>query len=139
MNIKNSKVSLEVTLRHRILRRARVFDEDGETGLQFMCFNASIVRQFEFVQSAWCNNAFFQSLQKEVDPIIGTPRAARLGVDDVDRFSIPREPYRRVLEKLPQFVTVRGGAYFFMPGLPALRFIAQSSRAEQALMTPQNG
>ena len=139
VNIKNSKVSLEVTLRHRILRRARVFDEDGETGLQFMCFNASIVRQFEFVQSAWCNNAFFQSLQKEVDPIIGTPRAARLGVDDVDRFSIPREPYRRVLEKLPQFVTVRGGAYFFMPGLPALRFIAQSSRAEQALMTPQNG
>jgi hypothetical protein len=26
---------------------------------------------------------------------------------------------------LPQFVTVRGGAYFFMPGLSALRYIAQ--------------
>ena len=25
---------------------------------------------------------------------------------------------------LPQFVTVRGGAYFFMPGLSALRYLA---------------
>ncbi|WP_415919576.1 Dyp-type peroxidase [Tateyamaria sp. SN6-1] len=136
VNIKNAEVSLDVTLRHRILRRARIFkDDDGATGLQFMCFNASIVRQFEFVQSAWCNNSFFQGLQKEVDPIIGTPRAARLGVEQVDRFTIPRSPYRRVLENLPQFVTVRGGAYFFMPGMQALRFMAQSYRAEQALRT----
>ena len=134
VNIKNAKVSLDVTLRHRILRRARIFkDEDGATGLQFMCFNASIVRQFEFVQSAWCNNSMFQGLQKEVDPIIGTPRAARLGVPDVDRFTIPRSPYRRVLENLPQFVTVRGGAYLFMPGMQALRFMAQTCRAEAAL------
>ena len=134
MNIKNAKVSLDVTLRHRLLRRARIFkDDDGATGLQFMCFNASIVRQFEFVQSAWCNNSFFQGLQKEVDPIIGTPRAARLGVPDVDRFTIPRSPYRRVLENLPQFVTVRGGGYFFMPGMQALRFMAQTCRAEAAL------
>ncbi len=135
-NTKNAKVSLEVTMRHRILRRARVFEEDDETGLQFMCFNASIVRQFEFIQSAWINNAFFQGLQKEVDPIIGTPRAARLAVSDIDRFTIPRRPYRRVLEKTPQFVTVRGGAYFFMPSLTALRFVAQAGTAETALMTP---
>jgi hypothetical protein len=30
---------------------------------------------------------------------------------------------RRVSD-LPQFVTVRGGAYFFLPGLRALRYIA---------------
>lgn len=138
VNIKNAKVSLDVTLRHRILRRARIYEEDDEIGLQFMCFNASIVRQFEFVQSAWCNNAFFQGLQKEVDPIVGTHRTARLGLDPVDRYTIPRAPYRRVLEKVPQFVTVKGGAYFFMPSLNALRFVAQSCRAEQALKTPQN-
>ncbi|WGW02917.1 Dyp-type peroxidase [Tropicibacter oceani] len=137
VNIQNAGVSLDVTLRHRILRRARIFEENGETGLQFMCFNASIVRQFEFVQSAWCNNTFFQGLQKEVDPVIGTPRPARLGVEGIDRFTIPRKPYRRVLEKLPQFVTVKGGAYFFMPGLAALRFIAQTCRAEAALNDPR--
>lgn len=138
VNIDDAKVSLEVTLRHRILRRARVFDEDGETGLHFKCFGASIVRQFEFVQSAWCNNPFFQGLQKEVDPIIGTPRGARLGLglDVINRFTIQRAPYRRVLPDLPQFVTVRGGGYFFMPSLPALHFIAQSHAAEKALAMP---
>lgn len=134
VNVKNADVSLEVTLRHRILRRARIFEEEnGATGLQFMCFNASIERQFEFVQSAWCNNSFFQGLEQEVDPIIGTPRAERLGVKTVDRFTIQRSPYRRVLENLPPFVTVRGGGYFFMPGMQALRFIAQSCRAEATL------
>ncbi|WP_424976116.1 Dyp-type peroxidase [Dinoroseobacter sp. S124A] len=133
VNIRNEKVSLDVTQRHRILRRARIYEEEGETGLQFICFQASIVRQFEFMQSTWCNNAFFQGLQKEVDPIIGTPRAPRGGVGPVDRFTIPRTPYRRVLKSVPQFVTVKGGAYFFMPSLDALRFVAQSCAAATAL------
>lgn len=30
----------------------------------------------------------------------------------------------RCLAGLPRFVTVRGGAYFFMPGLAALRYMA---------------
>lgn len=134
VNVMNEAVSLDVTLRHRILRRARIFEEDGEAGLQFQCFNASIVRQFEFVQSAWCNNPFFQGLQKEVDPIIGTPRSPGFGIGPIDRFTIPRSPYRRVLKNVPQFVTMRGGGYFFMPGLQALLFIAQSCKAERALM-----
>ncbi|ABV93184.1 peroxidase [Dinoroseobacter shibae DFL 12 = DSM 16493] len=138
VNIQSADVSLDVTMRHRILRRARIYEDAGETGLQFICFNASIVRQFEFMQSAWCNNAFFQGLQKEVDPIIGTHRQAAFGLDAIDRYTIPRSPYRRVLKKLPQFVTVKGGAYFFMPSLAALRFVAQSCRAEQALKTPLN-
>ena len=42
-----------------------------------------------------------------------------------DRFSVPRlTGVAQRLEGLPQFVTVRGGAYFFMPGIRALRFIA---------------
>jgi len=44
-----------------------------------------------------------------------------------DYFTMPRAagPTRR-LEKLPQFVTVAGGAYFFLPGIRALRFLASS-------------
>jgi hypothetical protein len=30
----------------------------------------------------------------------------------------------RCLRGLPQFVTVLGGAYFFMPGIRAVRYIA---------------
>ncbi len=47
-----------------------------------------------------------------------------------DGFSIPQSdgPDRR-LSGLPQFVTVVGGAYFFLPGIRALRYLA--TRAER--------
>jgi hypothetical protein len=39
-------------------------------------------------------------------------------------FTIPSEPVRRRVTGLPQFVHVRGGAYFFMPSGRALRFLS---------------
>jgi hypothetical protein len=39
-------------------------------------------------------------------------------------FTIPEQPIRRRLMELPQFVVNRGGDYFFMPGLRALRWLA---------------
>ena len=123
---KEAKDKLMVTNRHRILRRGRVYtgESDVAEGLLFLCINASINRQYEFIQSTWCNNQFFHGLEREVDPIIGTLRPEKGGLARVDRFSIQDEPYRRVLNSLEQFVTVKGGAYFFMPGLTALKFIA---------------
>lgn len=125
---KKAKEKLKVANRHRILRRGRVYTGENRIaeGLLFLCLNASINRQFEFIQSTWCNNQFFHGLEREVDPIIGTVRPAAGGLDPVDRFTIQNEPYRRVLIGLRQFVTVKGGAYFFMPGLDALKFIAQA-------------
>jgi hypothetical protein len=35
----------------------------------------------------------------------------------------------RRLTAIPQFVTVRGGAYFFLPSLRALRYIARAAKA----------
>ena len=42
-----------------------------------------------------------------------------------DEFTLPQSdgPDRR-LTGLPQFVTVLGGAYFFLPGIRALRFFS---------------
>jgi hypothetical protein len=34
------------------------------------------------------------------------------------------------LSGLPQFVTVQGGAYFFLPGIRALRYLATTSGRE---------
>ncbi len=117
--------ALEVTNRHRILRRGRVYrNGDGEQGLLFICLNASISRQFEFVQSTWCNNALFQGLQEEVDPIIGSPHKAGVAGSAMCRFTIPRRPYRHRVANLPSWVTVKGGAYLFLPSLSALHVLA---------------
>jgi hypothetical protein len=42
-------------------------------------------------------------------------------------FTTPDRPTRRRYADLPQFVHVRGGAYFFLPGLTTLRTIARAA------------
>ena len=90
-------------------------------GILFNCFNADISRQFEFIQNVWVNNAAFGDLYNEVDPIIGT-RQNSAGSYQYD-FTCPGKYIRRKYKDIPQFVQVLGGAYFFMPGIRALKFI----------------
>jgi deferrochelatase/peroxidase EfeB len=101
---------------HRLLRRGREYgDELSEQGLHFICLNSNIARQFEFVQGAWLMSIKFNGANNESDPLLGlTPS-----------FSRPRENgLRDRCIDLPQFVTVRGGAYFFLPSVRALRYFA---------------
>ncbi|HYL91400.1 MAG TPA: hypothetical protein VEU32_21805 [Burkholderiales bacterium] len=103
---------------HRILRRGRTYrDEDtGAEGLIFVCLNANIERQFEFVQSSWLMHPEFAGLSNEPDPLIGNaPR----------RFTLQHPLLGQCRADLPQFVTVRGGGYFFLPGLRSLRYLSQ--------------
>jgi Dyp-type peroxidase family len=91
----------------------------GGTGLHFICLVASLIRQFEFVQHTWLNNPAFHGLYDDTDPLIGSrhPRGAT--------FTVPGRPVRRRYRDLPQFVRTRGGAYFFLPGISALRYLDQ--------------
>ena len=118
---------------HRLLRRGRKYGADAapaqsspgaETGIHFICLAANIKRQFEFVQSAWLVGSKFAGLTGESDPLLGH-RLPDMGDFPTDGFSIPQAdgPDRR-LSGLPQFVTVLGGAYFFLPGIRALRYLA---------------
>ena len=118
---------------HRLLRRGRKYGADAaparsspgaETGIHFICLAANIKRQFEFVQSAWLVGSKFAGLTGESDPLLGH-RLPDMGDFPTDGFSIPQAdgPVRR-LTGLPQFVTVLGGAYFFLPGIRALRYLA---------------
>jgi deferrochelatase/peroxidase EfeB len=92
---------------------------DGlERGLHFVCLAGNIARQFEFIQHTWANNPKFAGLYDEVDPITG-PRD-EMGAT----FSMPDTPVRRRITGIPAFVTVRGGGYFFLPGIRALRYLA---------------
>ena len=136
---KNAKLRaerLELTNRHRILRRGRAYgppveenyDIDAlrttaskeERGLHFLCFNANLSRQFEFVQSNWVQNPSFAGLSSDPDPLLGADRKVPYSARD---FTIPGCPVRRV-RQLPRVVETRGGAYFFMPSRRALEFLA---------------
>jgi hypothetical protein len=69
-------------------------------------------------------NSKFSGLTGETDPLVGS-RTPIPGCPVIGDFTIQRDggPPTRV-SGLPQFVTVRGGAYFFLPGIRALRYIA---------------
>ena len=99
---------------------------DPERGLHFLCLNANISRQFEFVQNAWVNSNKFSGLSEETDPLLGN-RQPVPGCPVTSDFTRPREDgIPRRVSSLPQFITLRGGAYFFLPSLRALRYFTES-------------
>jgi Dyp-type peroxidase family len=110
---------------HRLLRRGREYGGGEDTGLHFICLGANIARQFEFVQNAWLAGTKFDGLSGESDPLLGHRMPGPDGTP-TDAFSMPAAsgPDRR-MSGLPQFVTVQGGAYFFLPGIRALRYLAK--------------
>ena len=111
--------------RRRMIRRGGTYGpglpesapEDGiERGVAAFLGCASLVRQFEFAQNVWINDPTFHELGNERDPITGNQ-------DGSFDFTMPKRPIRRKVTGLPAFTTLRGGAYFFLPGLRALRWL----------------
>jgi len=123
MNPRDTAVNMN---RRRMIRRGATYGpplpegapEDGkERGIAAFVICASLIRQFEFAQNVWVNDKNFHELGNERDPIIGNQ-------DGTLEFKIPKRPIRKKITGLPAFTTVRGGAYFFLPGLKALRYLA---------------
>ena len=112
--------------RRRMIRRGATYgpylpedapDDGVERGIAAFVICASLIRQYEFAQNVWVNDRNFQELVNERDPIIGNQ-------DGTLEFKIPKRPIRKKITGLPAFTTVRGGAYFFLPGIKALRYLA---------------
>ena len=119
--------SIATVKRHRLLRRGRPYgprladrySNDGQSrGLIFATLNANIERQFEFVQHAWVTSPNFAGLYDEADPMLGGR------TEDVGVFSIQKCPVRERRSGILPHITVKGGAYFFMPGFKALRYLS---------------
>ncbi len=112
--------------RHRMIRRGATYgplfpedapDDGVERGIAAFVICASLIRQYEFAQSVWANDKNFHELGNERDPFIGNQ-------DGTLEYKIPKRPIRKKITGLPAFTTVRGGAYFFLPGIKALRYLA---------------
>lgn len=94
-------------------------DDGVERGLlgNFIC--ASLSAQFEALQYDWLNLGM-------QDPRITGKNDVLLGANDADysSFEFPVGEDTVTLRGFPRFVTVRGGAYTFLPSIGALRRIA---------------
>ncbi|MEX0883678.1 MAG: peroxidase [Cyclobacteriaceae bacterium] len=136
---RNKKDSSEMIAKHSMIRKGRPYGEPvadsmdpleiidktedhKERGLHFICMVTDIRRQFEFVQNNWVNFHKFGGLEHDADPIIGNHYQSENVV--TDEFSMPAYPIKNRLKSLPNFTLIKGGAYFFFPGLNAIQFIA---------------
>ena len=110
--------------RRRILRRGLPYGsreaEDGEHGIVMLCHCASLSRQFEFVQQQWLNFGLDFHAGNDTCPLVGNHADGARFVIATDAAS-GRAPF--VASNLPQFVSTRGGDYFFAPSMTALRMI----------------
>src|SRR6266566_2148746 len=120
--------------RHRIFRRGIAYggdllpdDSPGDgkkRGLLFIALNSRIDQQFEFLHAHWMNQGeFLGQAGAGQDPILGAYRGE---LDDT--FVTPSRP--GPVTNLTRFVTMRGGDYFFIPGLAALSGLANGESLE---------
>ncbi len=113
-----------LTNRRRILRRGLPYiDPDGDKGIVFMAVCSSLFRQFEFIQQQWINYGLEFDAGNDTCPLLGNRLQS-------DKHVIPpgaANPTTFIAAGLPEFVTTRGGDYFFLPSLSAIRMIAMGT------------
>jgi len=119
--------------RRRILRRGLPYGPwdydaapDGqERGIVFLALCSSLFRQFEFVQQQWMQYGLDFNAGSDTCPVIGNhppiedgPPAKMMIVTDPAGQDLPF-----MCDRIPQLVEPRGGDYFFIPSMTALRLI----------------
>lgn len=121
-------ISQEAERSHRIVRRGITYGErdfereteypEGDVGLLFLCFQSSIENQFEFIQQHWANNNDFPRPFTGIDPIIGQGANRLFDNNKAIEQKWPKAEGGTASKDLSNFVTVKGGEYFFAPSLP---------------------
>ncbi|KAM3090424.1 Dyp-type peroxidase [Phormidesmis sp. 146-35] len=138
-------------LGHRIARRGMTYGQfsdfsgdlnnlpTGGVGLLFMCYQSDIWEQFEFIQRFWSNHPRFlepamsnaenknydrvgldavsgHSQPDQRDPVIGeVPQPPKNWIKERD------QPTKEVDVNFGNFVTLKGGEYFFSPSISFLK------------------
>ena len=115
--------------RHRIIRRGTAYgapydpnvlaeqEDEVERGVYFLLISAKAMDTLEFLQREWINGGNFMGLGSERDPNVGLQEKGAT-------FTIPEDPVRRRIHGIETFNVLRGGEYFFMPSLSALKWLA---------------
>ena len=116
--IRKFGVPLEAEKEHRISRRGIPYiDNNEKKGLLFMCYQNSIVKQFDFMQNRWVDDTNFLNPGVGIDDVIGQGTTT-------DK-NWPVSHGAATTKSLPfgKFVTMKGGEYFFTPAISFLKTI----------------
>lgn len=118
--------------RHRMLRRGIPYGpefqpseqpysqgpvgDDRDRGLLFLCYQASLIRSFNFVQQSWANARDFPQGGDGEDPIISEALQER-------EFNLPPKATHLMMAR---WVFTTGGEFFFSASLAALKQLGAS-------------
>lgn len=90
----------------------------GGVGLLFMAYNSNLQNQFELMQRMWANNPGFPASGSGLDPVVGQGKIAgflnffKKWGDDSSATKV---------KAMGNFVTMKGGEYFFTPSISFLK------------------
>ena len=116
---------------HRLIRRGTTYgppydpnalseaDDEVPRGAIFLFISAKAMATIEFLQQEWINDGNFIGAGNERDPIIGRQ-------EEGATFTIPKQPVRRRIRGIETFNVLKGGEYFFVPSMSALKWLAIS-------------
>jgi Dyp-type peroxidase family len=95
----------------------------ADRGIVFMALNASLSRQFEFVQQQWMSYGNDARLGNEKDLLVANHEPGEyFGIQGDSTAANPP----LFCSNLPNFVELRGGDYFFLPSITALGMLAMN-------------
>jgi Dyp-type peroxidase family len=137
-------------LRHRLIRRGIPYGQplaegardDGQRGLFFLCYQADIARQFEYVWAQFLNGPDFPIPSAGRDALTGLSQYCAASAPNVPSYSTDSTPTdarlasafagqrgRLISLRLPAFVIPRYGGYFFTPSVSAIAELGREPHA----------
>lgn len=123
---------LEEEKMHRIARRGINYGplpsevpEEG-AGLLFMCFQASLASQFNFMQKAWAKEPNFVKRDVGTDVVIGVEKRDDNGRAPGEKYKFPNEwgSQQTTEAEFRHWITMKGGEFFFAPSMSFLKDLA---------------
>jgi deferrochelatase/peroxidase EfeB len=114
--------------RTRIIRNGIPYGTDykadgsdkSKRGLLFACYQGHIEDGFQNMQAGWCNSRNFPAADAGHDPIVGQVPQKSRKVNGMLEAKISDVNGEDQTVKVQQFVTLKGGEYFFVPSIKAL-------------------